>query len=181
MKWLVLVLLWAGVALLGGWLRWIALIPALVASYFILGLWWYRNSTPWRRVYFRAIGVFAPLAGVYLAAAEAAGTTYDPATAFPALLRRLYPSWSERQVSAALQAYEQKLASGAYRAEWEKHFHEVFAQLPATKRQELMLKHFTEADRSIRARSLIADLIEREAGSAQRAAFWRALFAGQIQ
>jgi hypothetical protein len=44
-----------------------------------------------------------------------------------------------------------------------------------------MLKQFTAGESGLRVRSLIGDLIEREAGGTQRAEFWRALFAGHVQ
>jgi hypothetical protein len=180
MKWIVLSLAWSGVAFLSGWPRWIALVAALVLSHFVIGLWWYRNATPWRRTYFRAIGAFAHLSGIHLRLAEATGEAYSPESAFPALLRNLYPDWTDQQITATIATYQHQIADGSYRREWEARFNEVFASVPASRRNELMIKHFEAADAGLRVRSLIADLIEQESGQAQRALFWRALFAGKV-
>jgi hypothetical protein len=181
MKWLILMLLWAGTIFVDGWIRWPLGLAAVVSTYFVGGLWWYRNASPWRQVYVRAIGAYTPIGTVHSELARSRGVDFDPETTFDILLEHLYPDWSAEARAAVLANYRRRAAAGEYENEWLRFLHEKFAHLTPEKRIVLSAEQLASSDKALRVRSLIADLIEREHGTEQREAFWRALFAGEVQ
>jgi len=156
MKWFILILLWAAVFSLDHWVRWVALALALLATYFTVGLWWYRNSTCLRRVYFAVIHRFSSLGGFYLAAADEAGQPYDPEIAFPILLRERYPTWDESRIQDFIDTNWARFQEGTYHEEWVNLLAARNPSDPRDKFERMVREQFAKSENSYRVRSLIA-------------------------
>lgn len=181
MIWIIIAGLWVGFFAIDHWSRWAFFFLALagMAYYFIAARNYYKGSC-WRREYFPLIHHFSFLGGAHVAAADMVGQEYDPETAFSPLLKHRYPNWTDKEINDFIAKNRERFQSGFYKSEF---FNVALAEKPDGDKEFLRIlvdKQFEQAA-ALRVRSLLAEVIERECGSDQRKAFWKALIRGEVE
>lgn len=101
-----IVVLWALVFIASGWLFWPLAVIAVIVTCYVVGLYIYRNSSPWRRIYFPLIQRYAFLGGAHVRLADMAQTKFTPRKPLGVLLREFQPAFTDEQIERILDKWQ---------------------------------------------------------------------------
>jgi hypothetical protein len=183
MRFLVLGILWVVTILVEGWLFWILFGISGVASYFIIGRWIYRNSSPWRRIYFPLVDRYSFLSGAHVAAADMAGEQFSPKKPLAVLLKEIQPAFTDDEISYLLEKWQHDFESFQNASL----FGEIMRENGVSER-ELPVKVQALATamaqgnnyNALFVRHAVGEIIESKVGSSQKKAYWRAVLSGRL-
>lgn len=183
MRFVALATLWAVTILAEGWLFWILLGISGVASYFVIGRWIYRNSSPWRRIYFPLINRYSFLSGAQIVVADQAGEQFTPKKPLAVLLKEIQPAFTDDEISYLLENWQRDFETFQNAALFvqimrengvsERELAAKIQALAATMRQGNNYNGFF-------VRHAIGEIIESKVGVSQKKSYWRAVLSGRL-
>ena len=98
--------LWMLVFFAAGWLFWLLAVVATITTYYVVGLYIYRNSSPWRRLYFPLIQRYAFLGAAHVRLADMAQTEFTPRKPLGVLLKEFQPDFTDEQIERMLDKWQ---------------------------------------------------------------------------
>jgi hypothetical protein len=182
MRFLAIGILWVVTILAESWLFWILLGISGVASYFIIGRWIYRNSSPWRRIYFPLIDRYSFLSGAHIAAADMAGEQFTPKKPLAVLLKEIQPAFTDDEISYLLEKWKNDFETFQNAPLFEEIMREngVSEQELSMKVQALATILQDNNYNALFVRHAVGEIIESKVGSSQKKAYWRAVLSGRL-
>lgn len=183
LKVLAVVGLWGGTFLVTGWLFWLLAAVVGIITYYVVGLYVYRNYEPWRRIYFPLIQRYAFLGAAHVRLAELAQAEFHPRKPLGVLLKEFQPVYSEQDIERILARWQIEFETFAD-ADL---FREIF-QEAGTRSEDVSdkLMNFRAAmldPRSYNAcfvRHAIGQIISAKAGIDQKKRYWKALLSQKV-
>ena len=175
--------LWMITFLTSGWVFWLLLLFSVVVTYRVLGLWFYRNASGWRRIYFPLINRYSFLGGAHLEGARSAGVTFTPKNPFGILLKESHPELTDEEISYTLDKWEMEFKAGGDK--------ELFADILSensvssqelTLRLEEMREGMLEPENynGYFVRYAIGEIIDVKLGRDAKKKYWRAIISGKV-
>ena len=175
--------LWGVTFLVTGWLFLLLAAVAGIITYYVVGLYVYRNREPWRRIYFPLIQRYAFLGAAHVRLAELAQAEFHPRKPLGVLLKEFQPAYTEHDIERILARWQIEFETFAD-ADL---FQEIF-QEAGTRSEDMSdkLMNFRAAMfdpknyNSCFVRHAIGQIISAKAGIEQKKRYWKALLSQKV-
>lgn len=174
---------WGVTILTHGWVFWVLLVISVLITYYVLGGWYYRNASPWRRIYFPLIQDYSFLAGAHLGIAEQTGHAFTPRGPVGALLKQIQPEFTEGEVVYLLDKWEHELQNGGDQDLLTQIMQENNVPPQDIPLRLARIKGRTNEPKNYAAffvRYAIGEIIESKVGRKEKKSYWKALLEGKI-
>lgn len=173
-----IVVLWALVFIASGWLFWPLAVIAVIVTCYVVGLYIYRNSSPWRRIYFPLIQRYAFLGGAHVRLADMAQTKFTPRKPLGVLLREFQPAFTDEQIERILDKWQSEFEDFDDADLFQQIFQESGIRSEDMS-EKLNKLHTTMIDpqsyNSCFVRHAIGQIIHAKVGIEQKKQYWHAL------
>lgn len=184
------VLIGAGIAVLwllaffaSGILSWLLALIAAITTFYAVGLFIYRNSSPWRRLYFPLIQRYAFLGAFHVRLADTAQTEFTPRKPLCVLLKEFQPDFTEEAIEQILDNWQSEFENFDDARLFQQIYQEAGIRsedLPAKLNTLRTSMIDPQNYNSCFVRHAIGQIIHAKAGNEQKKKYWQALLSGKV-
>ena len=170
--------LWVLVFFATGWIFWPLVVVAAIITCYVVGLYIYRNSSPWRRLYFPLIQRYAFLGGAHVRLADMAQTKFTPRKPLGVLLKEFQPDFTDEQIERMLDKWQSEFETFDDADLFRKIFQEagIGSEGVSEKINKLRTTMIDPQNyNSCFVRHVIGQIIHAKAGIEQKKQYWHAL------
>jgi hypothetical protein len=164
-------------------LSWLLALIAAITTFYAVGLFIYRNSTPWRRLYFPLIQRYAFLGPIHVRFADTAQTKFTPRKPLGVLLKEFQPDFTEEAIERILDNWQSEFENFDDALLFQQIFQEAGIRsedLPGKLNNLRTSMIDSQNYNSCFVRHAIGQIIHAKAGNEQKKKYWQALLSGKV-
>jgi len=145
--------------------------------------YYYRLSSPWRRLHFPLMVHYSAIVGYQMGVAESTGKEFNIEEALRSLVKTAYRYMEDDEVNSLIESAEEKMTNFSDREALQELFQRSNPSVESNKLQELMdkieasLKN--QEEKGLRIRYVIAEIVGRDYGEQERIKYIHAVITGQ--